>query len=132
MIDSTPAASAAVADERAGGTTELMVERHAGGQAAEARDDALAQTGHGASAVALQREQVLGRPEERRDALADGAQMETPRRLVKARRSRQDAVEVLDLGGEVGPGVAFVGHHDLAPSALAARKQLRGDLALVA
>ena len=65
MIDSTPAASGAVVDEGAAGPTQPVVEADAGGQAEEAREDALAQARQGARPVALQGEQVLAGPEDR-------------------------------------------------------------------
>src|ERR1044071_3034389 len=69
MVDS--ARSGAVVDECAAWAPELMVERDRGGEAAEAREDAFAQSAEGAGAVALERQDVFAGPEDRFDPLTD-------------------------------------------------------------
>src|SRR5450759_5141628 len=75
MIDSTPAASRAVVDERPARSAQPLVEADAGREAEEAAEHALAQGGQSARAVAFQGEQVLAGPEDRLDALADGREV---------------------------------------------------------
>src|SRR5665811_738527 len=108
MIDSTPAASGAVVDEGTARSPQPMVEADAGRQAEEAREDALAQPGHGARPVALQGEQVLAAPEDRLDALADGGQVGTVAGFVLAHRAHDEGAHLGDRGRETPPGVALV------------------------
>ena len=84
MIDSTPTASGAVVDECPARPSQPVVEADAGGQAEEAREDALAQARQGACSVALEREQVLAGPEDALDALADGREVRAAAALLRA------------------------------------------------
>src|SRR5674476_463702 len=131
MIDSTPAASGAVVDEGTARSPQPMVEADAGRQAEEAREDALAQPGHGAGPVALQGEQFLAAPEDRLDALTDGGQVGTVAGFVLARRAHDEGAQLGRSGREVAPGVALVAEEHLAAAARAAREQFEADLALV-
>src|SRR5674536_282587 len=131
MIDSTPAASGAVVDEGTARSPQPMVEADAGRQAEEAREDALAQPGHGAGPVALQGEQFLAAPEDRLDALTDGGQVGTVAGFVLARRAHDEGAQLGRSGREVAPGVALVEEEHLAAAARAAREQFEADLALV-
>src|SRR5665647_1746750 len=127
MIDSTPAASGAVVDESTARSSQPVVEADAGRQAEEAREDALAQARHGARPVALQREQVLGRPEDRLDALADGRQVRAAAGLVLARRAHHGGAELGDGGRELTAGVALVADEQLTAGAAATGQQLEAD-----
>src|SRR5919106_6170126 len=73
-----------VAGQRAGGAAEPVVERDCGGKRGEARDDPDAQVVQGAGAVAFEREDVLGGPEDRLDPLADRCQVQTTAAFVFA------------------------------------------------
>src|SRR5665647_3386132 len=117
MIDSTPAASSAVVDEGTARSPQPMVEADAGRQAEEAREDALAQPGHGAGPVALQGEQFLAAPEDRLDALTDGGQVGTVAGFVLARRAHDEGAQLGRSGREVAPGVALVAEEHLAAAA---------------
>jgi hypothetical protein len=69
MIDS--ARLGAVIDECTAGAAELVVEGDRGGEAAESGEDAIAEAGEGAGAVAFEGEEVFTGPEDRFDPLAD-------------------------------------------------------------
>ena len=131
MIDSTPAASGAVADQRTARTPQPVVEADAGGEAEEAHEHPLTQTRHGARPVTFQGEQVLAGPEDRFDALADGRQVRAASGFVLARRPRHGDAEISSPGGELTPGVALVADEHLT-AAGRARQQLERDLTLVA
>src|SRR3954447_13192524 len=103
MIDS--ARLGAVVDECTAGASELVVEGDRGGQAAEAREDAFAESGERAGAVAFEREQVFAGPEDRLDALADRRQMRAVGALVGAARAHDRGVALGDGGSEVAAGV---------------------------
>jgi len=114
MIDSTPAASGAVVDERPARASQPMVEADAGGQAEEASEHALAQAGQSTSSMAFQREQILAGPEDRFDALADGSQVGAASGIVPSRRTHDEDAVLGGGGGELAPGVALVADQDLA------------------
>src|SRR5450756_118330 len=101
MIDSTPTASGAVVDQRSARSPEPVVEADAGRQAEEAGQDALAQAGHGARPVPLEREQVLAGPEDRLDALADGGQLRAAAGFVLARRPDDRGAQLEHGGAEL-------------------------------
>jgi len=61
--------------QSAAGAAELVVERDGGREREEAADDLGAERVEGAGAVAFVGEDVLGRPEDAFDALADRGQM---------------------------------------------------------
>src|SRR5450830_611486 len=124
MIDSTPTASGGVVDKRSARTPQPVVEADAGGEAEEARQDALAQPGHGARPVAFQGEQVLAGPEDRLDALADGGQLRAAAGFVLARRPDDRGAQLGHPGRELTPGVALVAEQGLAARPLAAGEQL--------
>src|SRR5665647_2806071 len=94
MIDSTPTPSGAVVDQRSARTPQPVVEADAGGEAEEARQDALAQPGHGTRPVAFQGEQVLAGPEDRLDALADGGEVRAVAWFVLARRAHHGGAQL--------------------------------------
>jgi len=131
MIDSTPTASGAVVDQRSARSPEPVVEADAGRQAEEAGQDALAQAGHGARPVPLEREQILAGPEDRLDALADGGQVRALAGFVLARRPYDRGAQLGHGGHELTPGVALVAEEGLTAAALATRQQLKADLVLV-
>ena len=58
MIDSTPTPSGAVVDQGTAPPSPSVIEADAGREAEEARQDALAQPGHGTRPVAFRGEQV--------------------------------------------------------------------------
>src|ERR1039457_4335633 len=60
-----------VVDQRAGGTAELVVEHHGGGEGEESGAEACAEVGEGAGAVTFECEDVFEGPEDRFDPLAD-------------------------------------------------------------
>src|SRR5512134_1833586 len=99
MSDS--ARSGAVVDECTAGSSELVVERDRGGQAAEAREDSFAQACECAGAVAFEREQVFAGPEDRLDALADRRQMRSGVGLVFASWAHDRGVALADGGSEL-------------------------------
>src|ERR687890_751187 len=99
MVDS--ARLGAVVDERTGGASELVVEGDGGGQAAEALQDAFAQAGQGAGAVAFEGEQVFAGPEDRLDPLAQRRQMRAAGGFVLASGAHDRGVARGDGGGEV-------------------------------
>ena len=131
MIDSTPTPSGAVVDQGTARAPEPVVEADAGRQAEEAREDALAQAGHGARSVALQGEQVLAGPEDRLDALADGGEVRAAAGLVGARRTRHSHAEIGGGSGELAAGVALVADEQLTAAA-ATGQQFKADLTLIA
>src|SRR5215208_8239549 len=96
-----------VVSERAAGATEPVVEVDAGGEREDALEHAGAQVVQRAGAVAFEAEQVLGGPEDRVDALADGRDARAVVGLVGSRRPHQDGAEVTDGGGELAAGVAL-------------------------
>src|SRR4051794_13403818 len=112
MVDS--ARLGAVVDECTAGASELVVEGDGGGQAAEALEDALPESGQGAGAVAFEREEVFAGPEDRLDALANGSQMRAVAALVLAARTHDRGVALADGGGERAARVALVGEQRFA------------------
>src|SRR5450830_1004867 len=132
MIDSTPTASGAVVDKGTTRASEPVVEADAGRQAEEAREDALAQAGHGARAVALEGEQVLAGPEDRLDALADGGEVRAVAWFVLARRAHDEGAHLGDGGRELTPGVALIADEQLSAAARTTPQQLEADLTLIA
>src|SRR5271169_5081837 len=100
MIDSTPTASGTVVDQGTARPSQPVVEADAGCQAEEALQDALAQAGQGARAVALQRKRVLAGPEDRLDALADGREVGTRTGLVGAPGAHDRDAELGGRGGK--------------------------------
>src|ERR671922_263846 len=128
MVDS--ARLGAVVDECTAGAPELVVEGDRGGPA-EAREDAFAQSGERAGAVAFEREQVFAGPEDRLDALADRRQMRAGAGFVLAARSDDRGAALADGGGELAPGVALVAQQRLAAAAPAALQQHQADVAFV-
>src|ERR1700724_4113052 len=125
MIDSTPLG--AVVDECAAWTAELVVEGYGGGEGEQALQDALSEAGECSGAVALEREYVLAGPEDRLDALSDGREVWSFSRLVLAAGSEDGGVQVTDLVGEPGTGVALIPDHDLPATTACACEQLQGD-----
>src|SRR3982751_2186905 len=115
MVDS--ARLGAVVDECTAGSSELVVEGDGCGEAAEACEDAFAQAGERAGAVAFEREQVFAGPEDRLDALADRRQMRAVAGFVGAARSDDRGAAGADGGGELAAGVALVAQQRLAAAA---------------
>src|SRR5665647_129780 len=132
MIDSTPTPSGAVVDQRSARTPQPVVEADAGRQAKEARQDALAQPGHGTRPVAFQGEQVLAGPEDRLDALADGGEVRAVAWFVLARRAHHGGAQLGDGSRELTAGVALVADEQPAAGAAATGQQLEADLTLIA
>src|SRR5271167_1904517 len=99
MIDSTD--SCAVVDERATGACELVVECDGSGEAEEALQNALPESGKGPCAVAFEGEDVLARPEDRLDALADRREVRASSGLVFAPGPDDGGVHVVGCGGEL-------------------------------
>lgn len=130
MVDSTP--SGDVVDQGATRTPEPVVERDCGSQRQEALGDADAQVMKGASAVALQGEDVLAGPKDRLDALSYRGEMKAAVGLVLSRRSDDRGVESVDRCCEVAPGIALVADEDLPTASACPFEQLDPDLALVA
>ena len=129
MVDS--ARLGAVVDEGAAGAAELVVEGDAGGEAAEAGQDAFSEAGEGAGAVAFEGEQVFAGPEDRFDALADRCEMRALPGFVFAAGSDDRGVALADAGGELAAGVALVAEQRLAALALAALQQSEPDVTLI-
>src|SRR5580704_16082167 len=102
MIDST--GLGAVVDECAAGASELVVEGDGGGEGEEALQDALAEPGEGAGAVALEGECVFAGPEDALDALADRREMWSSAGLVFAAGPEDRGVQVAGLVGELASG----------------------------
>src|ERR1019366_332076 len=115
MVDS--ARLGAVVDECSAGSSELVVERDACGETAEAGDDTFAQAVEGAGAVAFEGEEVFAGPEDALDALADRREVRTSAGLVFAARSDKRRVALADLGREVSSGVALVAQQCFAAAA---------------
>src|SRR3954464_13069804 len=128
MVDSTWW-SGDVVGECAAGAAEPVVEVDAGGEGEQALQDAGAQVVESARSVAFEREQVLGRPVDRFDALADRCAVWAAVGLVGSGGADEHGAEVVDGGGELAAGVALVGDHGL-PAAQGAGQQLERDLAL--
>src|SRR6266545_5512626 len=128
MIDSTR--SGHVGHERAARSPELVVEPDARCERQDPRADARAQALGGASAVALQREEVLEGLKDRLDPLADASQARAAARgLVRAGRAHHLPAELGHGGLEGGADIALVADDDLAP-AQRPGKELQRDLAL--
>src|SRR5215210_4972541 len=121
----------AVADERAAGAAELVVERDAGGECQEALADAGSEAVQGAGAVAFEGQEVFERPEDRLDALSNRGEVWAAAGLVFAARADDDRVAVEHLGGEVAAGIALVADHDQRSGALAAVDEIQADIAFV-
>src|SRR6187200_319293 len=130
MVDSTP--SGDIVDQGAARTPEPVVERDACGQCQEPLGDASAQVVEGASAVALEGEDVLAGPEDRLDPLAYRSEMNPVAGLVLSRRPDDRGVELTDRRGELTPGVALVADEGLPAASLRPFEQLDPHLALVA
>src|ERR1017187_5207427 len=130
MIDSTE--SRAVVDERTTGAGELVVECDGGGEAEEALQDALSEPGKSPCAVAFEGEDVLARPEDRLDALADRREVWASSGLVFAPGPDYGGVHVVGYGGEPRSGVALVADQSHSALAAGAGEQLQGHLALIA
>lgn len=128
MSDSTR--SRDVVDERAAGSAESVVERDGRAEREEARGQASAKVGQGPRAVALEREDVLGRPEDRLDPLSDRRELRAAAGLVAAPWPQQAGALRGDRVGEGLAGVALVPDQRL-PTASAAGEQLRGDRAFI-
>ncbi len=129
MVDS--ARLGAVVDEGAAGAVELVVECDGGGEADEALQDAFAQAGECAGAVAFEREDVFAGPEDALDALADRRQVRPAAGLVTSAGPHDRGVQFADGCGERAAGVALVAEQDLAALAATAREQPERDVALV-
>src|SRR3954447_13493560 len=82
-----------VVDEGAAGSPELVVEGDAGCERKESCGDAAAQAAQRARAVAFEGEDVLGRPVDRFDALADRGQVRAAAGLVLAARAHDDGAQ---------------------------------------
>src|SRR5664280_197479 len=132
MIDSTPAASGAVVDQRAAGTPQPVVEADAGGEAEEPREDALTQPSQGTRPMTLEREQVLAGPEDRFDALTNRRQVRTAAGFVGASGAHHRGAQISDCGRELTPGVTLVADEHFAAAASTTLEQFEADLALVA
>src|SRR6059036_2034363 len=105
MIDATRLPG--VVGDRAAWATELVVEADAGREREQAGGDAGEQVARGASAVALEREQVLAGEEDRLDALADGSEVQPALRLVSAGRPHDERAELGDRSRELAARVAL-------------------------
>src|SRR5579862_2611154 len=130
MVDSTGLGD--VVDECAAGAAELVVEDDAGGEGEEALEDAFAQAGEGAGAVAFEGEQVFAGPEDAFDALADRGEVRAVAGFVFASWADDRGVQLADLEREFAAGVAFVAEQRLAAVASGASEQFETDIALVA
>src|SRR5579884_1939287 len=130
MVDSTRLGD--VVDECAAGSAELVVEADAGGEAEEALEDALAQAGEGAGAVAFQGEQVFAGPEDRFDSLPDRCEVRASTGFVFAAGADDRGVELVDSLSELAAGVALVAEERFAAVALTELEQFETDLALIA
>src|SRR5579875_88889 len=73
-----------IAGQRAAGTAKTMIERNCRGKRSEAGTETDAQVPECASTVTLKREDVLGTPEDRLNALTDRSQVRAAPRLVLA------------------------------------------------
>src|SRR5438094_2938828 len=125
MVDSTSLGD--VVDEGSAWAAELVVEADAGGEAEEALEDAFADAGEGAGAVALEGEQVFAGPEDRLDPLADRGEMGAWAGFVLASGPDDRGVEFADGFGEGAAGVAFVAEQRFAALPLAEREQFEAD-----
>src|SRR6478736_3630064 len=130
MVDSTP--SGDVVDQGAAWTPKPVVERDACGQRQKALGNASAQVVKGASAVALQGEDVLAGPKDRLDPLSYRGEMDAVVGLVLSRRPEDRGVEVADRLGKLAARVALVADDDLPAGSVGTFKQLDPDLALIA
>jgi hypothetical protein len=109
----------------------LVVEGDAGGEGAEACEDAFSETGQGAGAVAFQRQEVFAGPEDALDALADRREVRAVAGLVFAARSDERGAAVGDLGGELAAGVALVAEQCFVAVAVGAVEEFEADFAFV-
>src|SRR5215204_541773 len=130
MVDSTP--SGDIVDQGATRTTEPVVERNACGQCQEALGNASTQVVEGASAVALEGEDVLAGPEDRLHPLADRREVNGTVGLVLASRSHDRGAKACDRCGKAPPGITLVADDGLPADPAGALQQLQADLALVA
>jgi len=128
MVDSAGSLGDVV-DECAAGPAEFVVEGDAGGQAAEAGQDAFAQAGEGAGAVAFEGEQVFAGPEDALDALADRGQMRTLAGLVFAARADDRGAEGQGVGLELPAGVALIADDGDRAGVAGSGDQLQRDVA---
>ena len=129
MIDST--VLGAVVDECSAFASELVVECHAGGEAAEPGDHAFAEAGERSGAVAFEGEQVFAGPEDRFDPLTDRGEVRSLSFLVFAAGANEGGVEQLDLGGELASRVPLVAEQRFTAGASAAIQEHQADLAFV-
>ena len=109
-----------------------MVEPHTRRQTQKALGDALAQALEGASAVALEGEDVLTRPKDRLDPLADRCQVRPMSGLIAPCGSYDLRTQGIDRRRKRTPGIALVGNERLASMACASGTQLEANLTLVA
>src|ERR1700678_4112961 len=121
MVDS--ARLGAVVDECTAWASELVVEGDRGGEAAEASQDAFAEAGEGAGAVAFEGEEVFAGPEDRFDPLADRREVRTATTFVFAVRTHERDAALVDRGGELTAGVSLIAEQYLAAVAAAAVQQ---------
>src|SRR5271154_3177361 len=129
MVDS--ARLGAVVDECTAWASELVVERDACGEAAEAREDAFSEAGEGAGAVAFEGEEVFAGPEDAFDALADRREVRSGAGFVFAARSHERGVALRNVGSEVAAGVTLVAKECFAAVAVHAVQQDQADFAFV-
>lgn len=109
-----------------------MVERDACSQRQEALCGAGTQIVQGASAVALEGEDVLAGPEDRLDPLADRGEVNGALGLVFTRRSDDRGLQVSGGIGEFATGIALVADDGLTTDPARPFEQLDADLTLVA
>jgi hypothetical protein len=107
MVDSTRLGG--VVDECAGWAAGSVVEADAGGEGEEALEDAFAEAGVGAGAVAFGGVQVFAGREDRFDPLPDWGELGALPGLVFASWPDDRGVECCDGVGEAAAGVALVG-----------------------
>src|SRR5215218_5077748 len=97
-----------VVGEGAAGAAEPVVEVDAGGEGEQALKDPRAEVSQCAGAVAFEREQVFGGPEDRLDALADGLDVWAGLGFIGASGADQRGAEVVEGSGELTAGVALI------------------------
>jgi hypothetical protein len=131
MIDS---ALCGVVGEAACGSSELVVEVDAGGEAEQPAADAGAQVVQGACAVLFEAEQVFQCPEDAFDALPDRRQAQGARAFGFVRSAGADDRDPERLGvvGELAAGVPLVGHDRVTATGEARQQVFAGDLAFFA
>src|SRR5512144_745615 len=130
---SSATGSGGVLGQRAAGEAKSVVERDGCGECQEAAGQAGPEPVQRASSVAFEGEDVLGRPVDRLDALADRCEVQSLAGLVFATWAMDAGVQGGEVGLELLAAEVLVAdqRQELAGLASAARDQLQADVLLV-